>query len=466
MNGLFARQKLWLLGVAMLVGVGGILYGYDIGVISGAMLFFRHSIPMTDTQAGIIVGAVLAGGLIGTLITGPLADRFGRRMMIAAASIIFIGGVMCILLAHSFVTMLCARLLLGVGVGVVAVAVPLYVTEMVPKESRGLYVTFFQLFLTFGIVLAYLIDLHFTATGNWRAMFGVVLVPAIILLIGVINLPESPRWLIAQGKLAKARYVLGRTRSKSRAELDLHVIYESIKLTDGTWRELFSKKLSLPLSIGVLIAILNQWTGINSFLQYAPDILKQAGLGSNFASMMGSVGIGGVNFLCTLVALLLIDRIGRKPLLIIGTLGIFTAEIYLGIISKLSLPAVTIGWLSLGGLLGFIIFYAIGPGVVVWLAISELLPTRVRGKAMALCLFFNSLAGTALASFFLDLRDVFGMTGLYWLCAAASCCYFLVTLYLLPETKARSLEDIQRYFRNQHAQEQPTTPIATKDFPF
>lgn len=446
---LFNQKKpLWVFGVAILVGVGGILYGYDIGVISGALLFIHEAIPLTDTQTGIIVGAVLAGGLAGTLIAGPLADSFGRRLGIATSSIVFIIGVLCILLAHSFITLLIARLLLGIGVGIVAVAVPLYVTELVPKEDRGKYVSFFQLFLTFGIVVAYFVDLAFTPSGSWRAMFAMVLIPAIILLLGVFRLPESPRWLVAKGKIDLARQVLRRTRSKDRAESALISIHESLKETKGTWSELLSVKLMVPLFIGIAIAILNQWTGINVFLQYASDILKTAGLGSNFASMLGSVGIGMINFICTILALLLIDRVGRKPLLIIGVSGVLVAEVFLGIVNYVHTGSYTQGILSLIGLFIFIIFFAIGPGVVVWLAISELLPTRVRGKGIAICLFFSSLSGALISSVFLDLRDWFGMAGAYWLCAGFAVIYLLITVLMLPETKAKSLEDIQLYFLN------------------
>lgn len=449
MTALLNRKKpLWVFGIAILVGVGGILYGYDIGVISGALLFIDKVIPLSDTQIGVIVGAVLAGGLGGTLIAGPLTDRFGRRLGIAISSIIFILGVLCILLAHSFIALLVARLLLGIGVGIVSVAVPLYVTELVLKEDRGKYVTFFQLFLTFGIVLAYFVDLAFTPSGSWRAMFAMVLIPAIILLVGVIRLPESPRWLIAKGEIDKARQVLDRTRSKDRAETALISIHESLKKSKGTWGELLSLKLILPLFIGVAIAILNQLTGINVFLQYAPDILKSAGLGSNFASMLGSVGIGIINFICTLFALFLIDKLGRKPLLITGVIGVLIAEIFLGIVSYVHIEFYAQGVMSLIGLFVFIIFFAIGPGVVVWLAISELLPTRVRGKGIAVCLFFNSLSGALISGIFLDLRDWLGMAGTYWLCAGFALLYLLVTIFMLPETKAKSLEDIQRFFQN------------------
>lgn len=440
------RFVLW---VACLVSIGGILYGYDLGVISGALLFIKNAIPMSPAKLSLIGSAVLSGGLIGTLLSGPVGDRYGRRILIAAACLIFISGVSFILVAHSFITLFLARFLLGIAVGVVIVAVPLYVAEIVPSEDRGKYVTFFQLLLTFGIVLAYFIDLLFVPSGNWRGMFSVLFIPSIILLLGTWVMPESPRWLIANKQSEKARTILMKIRNCSVAvEEDLREIQLSLQASHGSWRELFSPQLLLPSLIAISVAILNQLTGINSFLQYAPLILKQAGIGSNLVMMIGAAGIGLLNFLFTLLAISLIDTVGRRPLLLVGTAGVALAEIFLGCVNYYVPASANAGMLSLIGLLLFIMFFAVGPGVVVWLVISEMFPTRVRGKGMSICLFFNSLASALLAGFFLPLVDFIGAGQTYWLFAFFTVGYFLVAYFLLPETKAKSLEEIQQVFAN------------------
>lgn len=442
------EKNIFVICIAAFVSVGGILYGYDMGVISGALLFIKDTIPLSDTEVGFIVGAVLGGGLLGTLLAGPVSDRFGRRFLILLSSIIFIMGVISILLAKHFVMLFMARLFLGVGVGIISVAVPLYVAEIVPSENRGKYVTFFQLLLTFGIVFAYFIDLLFTPSGNWRAMFAILFIPSLILFCGVFVLPETPRWLIANNKLEKAKNILRRIhRNDFAAEEDYQAIQQSLKeFRKERWSELFSHKFLLPSFIAVAIAIFNQLTGINSFLQYAPLILKNAGINSNVVSMLGSAGIGMLNFLFTLIAITLIDTLGRRPLLLIGVAGVIASEIFLGCINYYMPNSSSGGVLSLIGLLFFIMFFAIGPGVVVWLAISELFPTQIRGKGMAICLFFNSLASTLLATFFLPLVKWLGMGETYWLFSFFSLGYFFTVLFFLPETKARSLEEIQHYF--------------------
>lgn len=435
--------------IASLVSVGGILYGYDMGVISGALLFIRQSIPMSDAQVGLIVGAVLGGGLFGTLLAGPIGDYYGRRCLIAVSALVMLMGVALVSFAQTFMMIFSARLFLGTGVGMIAVAVPLYVTEIVPCKDRGKYITFFQLLLTFGIVLAYLVDLAFTPSGNWRGMFAVLFAPSLILFVAILLLPESPRWLLANNQAAKARLVLEKVRNRAtEVEEDIRIIEASLRVAHGSWRDFLSANFLLPALIAVLVATFNQLTGINSFLQYAPLILQNAGISSNLVSMLGSVGIGVLNFLFTIVAILLIDTVGRRPLLLVGVFGVMAAEIYLGAIAYFMPNSSLAGLLSLLGLLCYIACFAIGPGVVVWLAISELFPTRIRGKGIALCLFFNSIAATALSVFFLPLVKWLGMGQTYWLFAFFTLIYFFIVLFLLPETKARSLEQIQLDFEN------------------
>jgi SP family galactose:H+ symporter-like MFS transporter len=446
------KQNKLVLWIAGLVSVGGILYGYDIGVISGALLFIKNTIPMTDTQIGCIVGAVLGGGLLGTLLAGPIGDRYGRRILILSSCIIFLIGIIQILFSYNFYMIFGARLFLGVGVGMVSVGVPLYVAEIVPSKDRGKYITFFQLLLTFGIVLAYFVDLLFTPSGNWKAMFAVLLIPVLILLFGILRLPETPRWLMANNQMEKAREILMLIRNlPEEVEHDIQSIQDSLHKVRGTWSDFFSIQFLGPATVAVLICIFNQLTGINSFLQYAPLILKNAGIHSNLITMMGSAGIGMLNFIVTIIAIALIDTWGRRPLLLLGVFGVMTSEIYLGCITFFLKTSTHSGIMVLIGLLLFIMSFAIGPGVVVWLAISELFPTRVRGKGIAFCLFFSSLSATVLSVYFLPLMKYLGMSQTYWLFATFTFGYFLVTLFFLPETKARTLEEIQLGFSTKAA---------------
>jgi SP family galactose:H+ symporter-like MFS transporter len=443
------KHNKFILWVAGLVSIGGILYGYDIGVISGALLFIRNSIPMNETQMGYIVGAVLGGGLFGTLAAGPIGDKFGRKSLIAVSAVIFIFGIFQIIFAKTFFAIFTARLLLGTAIGMIAVAVPLYVAEIVPSKNRGKYMTLFQLFLTFGIVLAYFVDLIFTPSGNWRGMFGVLLFPASILLAGIIILPETPRWLISNNQPEAARKILAKIRQHPHeVDDEMHSIASSFNRVRTTWRELLTPQFLNATFTAVSIAVFNQLTGINSFLQYAPLILKNAGMSSNELTMLGSVGIGMLNFLFTIIAIALIDSLGRRPLLLMGVFGVMFAEFYLGCVTYFMPTSPLAGMLILCGLLLFIASFAIGPGVVVWLAISELFPTRFRGKGIAICLFFNSLAATILSVYFLPLVKYLGMGQTYWLFALFSLGYFLVVFFSLPETKSRTLEEIQLSFES------------------
>jgi len=264
----------YLICIILLVGTGGILYGFDVGVISGALLLIQKTIALSSVDLEIIVGSVFGGSLVGTLLAGPLADKIGRRVVITISALTFIVGIFCVISAKAFLLLFIGRLLLGIGIGIVSVAVPLYALELAPTEHRGLCVSVFQLFLTFGIVMAFFIDMLLIRSGNWHAMFEVVLIPAAILLIGVLFLPESPRWLLINLKKKEAMAVLSKLHSAEEVMLEVEHLQKSLKVQEGRWRDLFSKRLVSPLIISVSIAILQQLTGINTILQYAPVMLK------------------------------------------------------------------------------------------------------------------------------------------------------------------------------------------------
>jgi SP family galactose:H+ symporter-like MFS transporter len=430
--------------ITVCASLGGILYGYDIGVVSGALLFIQQSIPMSEQQEGIMVGAVMMGSLVGTLLTGTLTDHLGRRRMIIVACYTFLIGIVVIQMAETFAVLLLARLLLGVAVGMVAVSVPLYLVEVTPASLRGRSVTVFQLFLTFGILLAYFVDMLFTPWGNWRGMFVVIVIPAVVLLFGMLSLPESPRWLVAKGYFTRAKRVLSQTHPMDKVEEEFKIISEGLHYSRGSWRDLFSLKNMWPLFLALFVSISNQLTGINAILQYAPVVIKSSGNITNMSTMVGTVSMGVVNLIGTIFALFLIDEIGRKRLLMMGTGGILLACIFLSIVASFP-PSSLTALFSVFGLLIYIVGFAIGPGVVVWLIISELFPTRIRGKGIALCLFANSAAGALVSSIFLEIFHGVGLRGSYLLFGAFTFLYFLMAMFLLPETRGQNLEAITSY---------------------
>ncbi len=430
--------------------IGGVLYGYDIGIIAGVLLFVQRDIPMTPQQMSFLVAAVLGGGAFATLVTGPLSDIFGRLRMLVAAAVIFLLGVIAMVLAHSYTILLLGRLTQGIGVGIITISVPLYLAEVVPTHLRGRSISAFQLLLTAGILLATLVGLYFTTTGSWRSMFMSAAIPGVLMLIGSYFLQESPRWLVMKGHTAKALEVLSKTRPEPIALNELEQIKSSLsshrdKVT-GVKTSLFQKRYAIPVAIVFSVAILGQLTGINSILQFSAVILKEAGLGSNVTAMLGSTAVTALNFLVTIIAMSLIDKVGRRILLGVGTFGIVCSLIYSAFIFGFFSPGIMKGYLLLIGILGFILFFAVGPGVVVWLVLSELLPSRIRSNGMAVALFLNSLTSTILAAVFLDLVSWIGYGGVFAFCGCCTVIYFLIAVLVIPETKNKTLEEIENYF--------------------
>jgi MFS transporter, SP family, galactose:H+ symporter len=445
------KRSLYVLFLMFFGGLGGILYGYDIGVISGALVFMKPQLLLTDNQISLLVAAVLGGGAFATLIAGFIANKIGRKATIFISSIIFLVGLLIIVDAHSYTAALIGRLVQGAGIGIEMIILPLYLAETAPSPLRGRFVVLFQLFLTFGIVLAYTIDLFFTPSGNWRSMFACVFIPGILLLVGTFYISESPRWLYLKQEKDKALNALLRTHTPEEAKHDLKQMADlEAQKNSATYEQtsVLKKQYLLPFFIALSIACLGQLTGINSVLQFGTLILQNSGAQSNMLAMVGTVGIGLLNMITTVVALLLIDKVGRKLLLSIGTGGLVCSLIFLAVVSMLGTNSLEKSYLILAGLLAYIMFFAIGPGVVVWLAISELMPTRIRSSGMSICLFANSLVSAILASGFMILVQHIHYSGTFFFCAAFTVIYFLIAVFVLPETKNKTLEDIETHFRH------------------
>lgn len=431
-----------------IAGLGGMLYGYDLGIIAGALVFMKPALSLSASQMSLIVAAVLGGGSVATLVGGPLADRIGRRSTMLIAGVIFAIGVLVAGLATGYMSALAGRLIQGIGVGLITIVVPLYIVEVMPPSIRGRCVTLFQLCLTFGILAGYLVSYFFTASGDWRSMFFTALIPAAAFVLLGLVVPKSPRWLIKQGRNTEARKALGSTHSSEESESTYAELVAQVDQDSGAgrWSLLFAPGYRKAFFIAVAIGILQQLTGINTLLQFNTVILNQSGLDTGSSAVLGSVSIGLTNFIVTIIGLFLIDRVGRRPLLILGTAGSTIALALMAFIHLLTDPSAFQGYTMLIGLLVFIVFYAIGPGIVVWLAISEVLPLAIRAKGMAIALFANSLTSAALAAVFMSIVSTAGYSGTFGLLALAPFLYLLIAIFLLPETKGRKLEEIEKHF--------------------
>ena len=433
-----------LLGVAAIAAIGGFLFGYDTGVIGGAMLFMKDDLALkTHGQQELTVAILLLGAIVGALIAGWSADRFSRRRTkIVSGCVYVIGGVACAL-AQSYWQILAGRFWLGLAVGCASFVSPMYIAELVPKRIRGGVVSFNQLMITLGILVAYIVDWGFAPLpNNWRWMFAAAVVPGAALAIGMYFMPFSPRWLVQQGRDDDARKVLERYRTE---EDDIDVEIEEIKdvaENELPLRKLLSKGLRRMMIVGIGLAVFQQIVGINTVIYYAPTILKFAGQ-QNTGALTQSVYIGCTNVLFTIVAILLLDKLGRRFFLIAGTSLLTVALIGLGIFFQSPLLQNSVGWLALVCLLVYIMGFAIGLGPVFWLMISEIFPLQMRGPAMAVCTMFNWGLNFAISYTFLTLTDAISKQGTFWLYAFFGICALVFFATLVPETKDRTLEEIQ-----------------------
>jgi sugar porter (SP) family MFS transporter len=450
-----AERRKFVNRAAAITATGGLLFGYDTGVISGALLFIRQDFELTSFLEGIIVSFLLVGAMVGALSGGPLSDRIGRRPTTLLAAIIFGVGAVAVAFAPSVAFIILGRFLLGLGVGLASMIVPLYIAEIAPASRRGALVSLNQLMITIGILLSYIVGVLFTPIEGWRYMFGVAIIPALVLGIGMFSLPESPRWLFEHGRVDKAREVLGRSRSPEEIDQELQEM-QDIKNQEGnqervSYAELLAPFVRPALIIGIGLAIFQQITGINTVIYYAPTILQGVGFSEGGAIAATALGVGVVNVGFTILAVRIIDRAGRRPLLLIGLVGMTISLALLGTV--FASGATGDNSTTLSGVLAtlclavYIASFAISLGPVFWLMISEIYPLRIRGTAMSVASIANWGSNFLVALTFPVLLAALGGATLFWLFAVLGIVAWVFIYFRVPETKNRSLEEIEASFR-------------------
>lgn len=543
-----------------IAGLGGLLYGVDIGIIAAALLYLGKTVNLTVAQTSIIVAAVLGGSMISSLLAGLLADWLGRRRMMILSAVMFLASVGLIVLSHGFAMLFLGRLLQGMSGGVIAVVIPLYLAECLSAGKRGRGSAIFQLMLTFGIVIASTAGLLYTRTAEraiaaatdaalirsiqdhaWRSMFLAMIYPGLLFFAGTFFMVETPRWLFRKDRVAEARTSLRRLLPPQEAELEMRemqtlAVEATHKKSAGLEDSLLQRKYVIPFLLACIVLACNQATGINSILGFLVVILKQSGMTAEGATR-GDVVVKVIHCLVTLIAVALVDRKGRTFLLKIGTAGIVVSLLACAILfhtfeaqrvdvrqqvqsnvvgdalhfplyaaashpvgsgrafaltvlyshgggdkvsSVLSsdrdptlilipereevgsplvirrafygpVAAPTTGWLITICLGLFVSFFSVGPGVVVWLALSELMPTRIRSTGMGVALLINQGVSTLIAGLFLPIVGRFGFYAIFLVWAGFTTIYFITAAFFLPETKGKTLEEIEQSFEPAHA---------------
>ncbi len=454
------KQQIFIWWLTLTASLGGLLFGYDTAVISGTLLMVKAQFGLNAALEGWYVSSALVGCIIGVSFAGWLSDRYGRKKVLLVAAILFsISAVGCALVS-SFSALAIYRLVGGMGVGIASMLSPMYISEISPAALRGRFVALYQLAITVGILASYLINawlLDQSAAGEffvtekltlvfktevWRGMLGMEAIPALLFFILLIFIPESPRWLVIKGKTEEAKSILLKTSGNTEAENEIGEIRESMEAEKKSKNLVFEPGIKMAVFLGVSLAVLQQFTGIDAIIYYGPRIMEQAGFALSDA--LGSqVVFGTINMVFTLLAIWQIDKFGRKPLLLSGTLGMLASLIIIGF---LFITNQTGGILLLILILVFIASFAFSLGPVVWVILSEIYPTRIRGRAMSVATM-AVWVGTAIIGQLIPLSlDNLGPAVTFWVFAFFCIPTIWIGWKIMPETKGKSLENIEQYW--------------------
>jgi MFS transporter, SP family, galactose:H+ symporter len=435
---------------AVFAALGGLLFGYDTGVISGALIFIKREFGLTTAAEEIVVSGVLLGATIGAILGGKAADFFGRRRVLLVTAAIFGIGALASAVAPSPTILIGSRVVLGLAIGLASTNVPVYLSEVAPPHARGWVVSLFQLAVTVGIVVAYLTDYAFAGIEDWRWMLGLAVAPALVFGTGMFFLPETPRWLIRSGYHEVAHRVLIRIRALSDVNVEIEEIKASLaqQAESGHWTDLLRRQVRPALVVGLGLAVFQQITGINTVIYYAPRILQTAGFNSASGAILATVGVGVVNVAMTIIAMFLVDRAGRRPLLLVGIAGMIITLGVLGL--SFRYLSGQLAWIAVVCLMGYVASFAISLGPIFWLLIAEIYPLKIRGLAEGTAATFNWASNLIVSLTFLTLVEKLGASSTFLLYALASVASWLFAYYFVPETKGRTLEQIEAFWRAKH----------------
>lgn len=430
--------------ISIAAATGGLLFGFDTAVISGTLRFFETEFALSAAMVGWVVGSVLIGCMLGAAVAGWTADRFGRkRVLLLSAVLFFVSAVWCGV-AQSAGELVWARWIGGVGVGIASMLSPMYIAEVSPARVRGRLVALQQLAIVVGILLAFisnavLLNTSLSDAAKWRWMFAVEAFPAAAFFLFLLPVPESPRWMVQRGHRDSARETLVRVGGDVEADRQLAEIEGAISTETGTVGELLRPGLRTALVIGVVLAILQQVSGINAIMYYAPRIFEESGAlaGSAFGQ---SILVGLINLLFTLLGMALVDRVGRKPMLVVGAAGM---TITLLLVGSAFATENSGAWLLMP-ILGYVACFAASTGVVTWVIISEIFPNRVRGRAMSIAVVALWAACYLVSQTFPMLLESVGAAWTFFGYAAMNVLTFIFAWSVVPETKGRTLEEIER----------------------
>ena len=426
--------------VLIVLSFAGFLFGYHVAIVSGALIFLTSAFSLSTSAEGFFVAVMLLGGLGGALIAGPMADHLGRKKSLACAVLLFIIGSWCIVGAIDYTSLLWGRVMSGLAAGIVTVISPMSLAEIAPPAYRGRCVSLFQFMIALGILLAYGISFIFAHAQVWQPPFKVGILLSVVQFAALFALPETPAWLLTQGKRNQAESVWRKVRADTQWQKELEQI-TPLKEKHNRWQLCFKSYFFKILCIGVALNLFQQITGINAVIYYTPRIFKELGIDSSFGMFLATLVVGLINVLATVFSAWILDKVGRKRLLLVGSAGM---TLSLTLLSTLFLKRNSINdAIACFSLISYVAFFAMSLGPVTWVVLSEIFPLSIRGSGMAIAIACNWLANYVVALTFPDLIQRFGVSIVFALFGSLYLLAFLFIYRFIPETKGKTLEEIE-----------------------